>query len=1116
MAARSPQSFVFVVLSALLAVEAQLTSWSPYDLLHSFTHHSDLASRAAIVLPLGWLLVEGLRMAVCGNQALGARSLVPKTQVGSTSCLNSAQLTRMTDECYCGNSFQGGDTGGGTLDENACTMNCAGDATQKCGAGFRLSSYAKQSNTTVAPVLPSGWSYTGCVSEPSSGRTLTNYSLTDPNMTIDECVATCSSKGYHVAGAEFGSGDCGADTPAGESTQHCGGGNRLSIYSTPQTTSPSGPTLPAGWSYVACTQEPTDGGRLLAGYSFSSASLTVESCISTCKSRGFSYAGMEHADECYCGTGYSVPAVKAPETDCSMACAGSASEVCGSGFRLSVYTSDPAGSNSNLVLPPYWGKTSQCIVEASSGRTLSGNSWIDGGMTVEKCVSFCDSTGFNYAGAEFGNECYCDNTISLANGGGVLASSASECNKPCADHTGNSAEICGDGFRLTMYTKGNATAAALPAGWSPSMCAVDKPVPHPDGPPEHRDGPHARVLHHHVRRARLRLERGGERKRVLLREYPDEQPRWSAGQRVRDAVQRRCVPGLWGRLSDGGLSAGCHGALGPKCMESYCRRYQWVMTHVAVVNNETILVIDRKENNPLLNAHNDPAWGAVWSLLDNKSRALNLETHSFLLCRVIPEKWHSYALGFFVNFGGHPYTDRNGEAAPDGQQGVRLYNACPASGTCDIYENSKRIRMASNRWYPTSTRLPDGSAIIIGGTLYSGWTNSEVMNNPTYEFYPAKNINGYNGLPVPSKFFNDTLPHNTCGLHSSPVNYLVADRYLYISSLPSGKLFVAANDQAMLLDWQTNTETRLPNFPNGQRVVYPLNAAAVMLPLTPENNYTPELLICGGSQISDKTAPEDLDAQHDYGSAQCSRMVLNDAGISAGWQTEWMPEPRLMSEGTLLPDGKVLIINGCRTGTAGYDNLQNRIGHSNADHPTFTPLLYDPSAPVGSRITRDGLPTSNIARMYHSVAGAIMIGGSNPNDDTSTQRYASEYRVEYLYPSYMTKPRPTFSGLPSHIGYNSSSFVLSVTVPAGSQKVYAILMDFGFVTHSVHMDQKLVKLVSVLQGNQLTVTGPPNPNIFSPGPGWIIVMADGVPSVAQQVMVGDGGNPPEDPGATAK
>ncbi|KAJ7662113.1 glyoxal oxidase N-terminus-domain-containing protein [Mycena polygramma] len=523
------------------------------------------------------------------------------------------------------------------------------------------------------------------------------------------------------------------------------------------------------------------------------------------------------------------------------------------------------------------------------------------------------------------------------------------------------------------------------------------------------------------------------------------------------------------------------------------------MTHVAVVNNETVLVIDRKENNPLLNAHKLPAWGAVWSLVSSTARALNLETHSFCSAGSFLSN------GTLVNFGGQPYINRDGEAAPDGQQGIRLYNACPASGTCDIYEDSTRVRMASNRWYPTSARLPDGSAIILGGAQYSGWTNSEVMNNPTYEFYPAKNINGFNGLPVPSKFFNDTLPHNT---------------FPHVYSLPSGKLFVAANNQAMLLDWQKNVETRLPNFPNGQRVVYPLNAAGILLPLTPENKYTPEVLICGGSQISDQIAAEDLDAQHDYGSAQCSRMVLNDAGISAGWQTEWMPEPRLMSEGTLLPDGKILIINGCKTGTAGYDSLQNRIGNSNADHPNFTPLLYDPSAPVGSRFSRDGLPTSSIARMYHSVAtmlpsGAIMIGGSNPNDDVSTARYASEYRVEYLYPAYMTKARPTLSGLPQKIGYNSQ-FVLNITVPANSKNVYAILMDFGFVTHSVHMDQKLVKLVSVRQGSQLTVTGPPSALIYSPGPGWIMVMAGGVPSVAQQVMVGSGGNPPEDDAAIAK
>lgn len=35
-----------------------------------------------------------------------------------------------------------------------------------------------------------------------------------------------------------------------------------------------------------------------------------------------------------------------------------------------------------------------------------------------------------------------------------------------------------------------------------------------------------------------------------------------------------------------------------------------------------------------------------------------------------------------------------------------------------------------------------------------------------------------------------------------------------------------------------------------------------------------------------------LDANHDYSSAQCSRMALDSAGIAAGWKVEYMPEPR--------------------------------------------------------------------------------------------------------------------------------------------------------------------------------------------------------------------------------
>ncbi|KAJ7165067.1 WSC domain-containing protein, partial [Mycena filopes] len=345
-----------------------------------------------------------------------------------------------------------------------------------------------------APVLPAGWNYTGCAREPSSGRTLGNYSFTDPAMTVDKCVAACSGKGFHIAGAEYSSecycGDAfqgtatggGLGAPAsdcnmpcaGESTQTCGAGNRLSIYSTPQTTTaPTGPTLPSGWAYISCKQD--GANRLLTGmncYYFTNTALTVESCISTCKARGFTYAGMEYTNECYCGTGYSTTPVTAPESDCSMACAGKSTEMCGSGYRLSVYSSEAVSSTNTLVLPTYWSKTSRCIVEASTGRTLGGNSLIDGSMTVEKCVSLCDSNGYIYAGLEYANECYCGNTISTANGGGVPAGSNSECNMPCA---GKSSEICGAGFRLTLYTKGTAPTTTLPTGWSLDMCAIDNP-----------------------------------------------------------------------------------------------------------------------------------------------------------------------------------------------------------------------------------------------------------------------------------------------------------------------------------------------------------------------------------------------------------------------------------------------------------------------------------------------------------------------------------------------------------------------------------------------------------------------------------------------------------------
>jgi hypothetical protein len=79
-------------------------------------------------------------------------------------------------------------------------------------------------------------------------------------------------------------------------------------------------------------------------------------------------------------------------------------------------------------------------------------------------------------------------------------------------------------------------------------------------------------------------------------------------------------------------------------------------------------------------------------------------------------------------------------------------------------------------------------------------------------------------------------------------------------------------------------------------------------------------------------------------------------------------------------------------------------------------------------------------------------------------------------------------------------------------------MDLGFATHGVHMDQRLVYLKHEVSsdGKTVKVTGPPHSGIYPPGPAWIYFNVNGVPSVAQHTMIGDGASPPVDVGASEK
>lgn len=198
-------------------------------------------------------------------------------------------------------------------------------------------------------------------------------------VTNELCTAACKSAGYPLAGTEY-SGECycgqvfsNGGAPAtsgcnmvcnGNSSEICGGPNRLSVWSrsgsgssssatastvsavstisaastaSPTSTGTAAGTLPSGWSYKGCYAEGTTG-RAFVNQQPDSQTLTVESCVSACLSLGYSVAGVEYSYQCFCDNSLHNGAAPAPESDCNMGCAGNANENCGAGNRLSVYS----------------------------------------------------------------------------------------------------------------------------------------------------------------------------------------------------------------------------------------------------------------------------------------------------------------------------------------------------------------------------------------------------------------------------------------------------------------------------------------------------------------------------------------------------------------------------------------------------------------------------------------------------------------------------------------------------------------------------------------------------------------------------------------------------------
>ena len=112
----------------------------------------------------------------------------------------------------------------------------------------------------------------------------------------------------------------------------------------PQTAlPPSTPSngLPQGWSLaVPCAIDNANRVIKVTGVTYLPTT-TPASCTAQCAAQGFTMAGIEYGDECYCATGFqdnTVPPAADP-SECNRACAGNPDLLCGGPWRMQIYSS---------------------------------------------------------------------------------------------------------------------------------------------------------------------------------------------------------------------------------------------------------------------------------------------------------------------------------------------------------------------------------------------------------------------------------------------------------------------------------------------------------------------------------------------------------------------------------------------------------------------------------------------------------------------------------------------------------------------------------------------------------------------------------------------------------
>ncbi|OKL62814.1 hypothetical protein UA08_01877 [Talaromyces atroroseus] len=352
------------------------------------------------------------------------------------------------------------------------------------------------------------------------------------------------------------------------------------------------------------------------------------------------------------------------------------------------------------------------------------------------------------------------------------------------------------------------------------------------------------------------------------------------------------------------------------------------------------------------------AYSAEYNLTTNTARGLTCKTNAFC------SGGSFLADGRVISVGGNGPLLHIDPTVGDGFRAIRYLEReiDDSDGDDDDdgwYESGHRL--STPRWYPSVQIMPDKRLFVASGSVNGLDPTKEENNNPTFE------ILDQNGRSISHSIRLSILERNQ-PYYMYPFLHLLKDSRLFIFVSRSAEIYDVTNQK---------TTRRLPNLRGAHRT-YPNSGGSVLLPLKMDNNWEPDIIVCGGGAYADITSLADRTCGH-----------IQPLSADPVWQIEKMPEERWTQ------------VDDCW-------------------------FLLDPSLiPFSCTLLLDG---------------TVMVAGSNPIEQPRLEpdfrspatTYVTEFRVEIYTPPYLNednafkRPRDIWISQ-KHISADGTSFVTAFT-----------------------------------------------------------------------------------------